>query len=730
MSLISFAKSLVWPNPTADLSRKAAPISTELIGPLGQRNADWTGIQTAERVRDMWGKCATAFACLTLLADAVAESPLRVYRTNDEGDPEEQPAHRARVLLANPTPARSEAEFMVLTVLTMGLHGYAAVEKVRSGANIPVELWPLRPDWLKRERASDGSLRWMYRRPGTDPREIAADDLIIIPYYHDPSYTNLGLSPLHIVAREAGIDVALTDLLKVFIDNGGIPPWAVEIPDSNPNQAEVDAFREKWAQTFAGIEAYRKMAVLYGGMKLVKIGDSIGDMAWPDLRSLTELKICQAFRVPANLVQARESLNGGSLTSTETDGDMTYLQNHGAQPLRMRIDGAFTRGLLADFGADSRLSLEFDTSGILALQEDRDALHTRVRADWQAGLITLNEARTETSRADLGKPGDVFMQAFTTMLVPISELASAPDPSPAITAPKATMRELPAGKAQRVYRDLKALSAGELEVRANTLATVQRERQRLSEIGARALRKFFKAQGERIVGAMPKSAPGTRSGPWRAIVKDGVVYWDHWVEPNKHDVKADTINWDEEARRLWDEVMSKFYGSVGDAAFSHVSATVGTTISWDLANPNIGRIMDELGKRIVDISETTRQDVIKVITDGQADGLNLQQIADNLTGMFEDSYRGRAMTVARTETMISWGHASVLGWKESGVVDSVEIQDNPDHTEPYEGAADGLTCAERDQLVVPLDQAMFHIESDHPNGSAVAIPIIKPLGEV
>src|SRR5690242_16224996 len=122
VSLLTTVKSLVWPNPTADLSRKAAPISTEFFGPLGQRNADWTGIQTAERVRDLWSKCATAFACLTLLADAVAESPLRVYRTNDEGDPEEQPAHRARVLLANPNPALSEAEFMVLTVLTMGLH--------------------------------------------------------------------------------------------------------------------------------------------------------------------------------------------------------------------------------------------------------------------------------------------------------------------------------------------------------------------------------------------------------------------------------------------------------------------------------------------------------------------------------------------------------------------------------------------------------------------------------
>jgi hypothetical protein len=140
--------------------------------------------------------------------------------------------------------------------------------------------------------------------------------------------------------------------------------------------------------------------------------------------------------------------------------------------------------------------------------------------------------------------------------------------------------------------------------------------------------------------------------------------------------------------------------------------------------------MDELGKRIVDISETTRQDVIKVITVGQADGLNLQQIADNLTGMFEETYKGRSMTVARTETMLSYSKASVLGYQESGVVDSVELVDNPDHDEDY-GASDGLTCAQRDGLVADLADVDKHIEAEHPNGSLAVIPLLsKPLGEV
>ena len=80
--------------------------------------------------------------------------------------------------------------------------------------------------------------------------------------------------------------------------------------------------------------------------------------------------------------------------------------------------------------------------------------------------------------------------------------------------------------------------------------------------------------------------------------------------------------------------------------------------------------------------------------------------------------------------MFAYSEASVLAYSESGEVDEVEIHDNPEHTEWYAGAEDGLTCAQRHELVVPLRQAMYHIRSDHPNGSAGVIPILRtPLGQ-
>jgi len=665
--------------------------------------ADWAITGDTVRLQAAARLCVTVYACATYLADAVAESPLRVYRVVD-GELEEDVGHRARALIAMPNPHMSEAEFMTLTVMTMAFTGYAVIEKVRSNAGLPVELWPLRPDWLDRERTNDGVGRWVYRVPGIDPRPVDRDDLLVVPYRHDDRQERLGVSPLHVAAREVGIDSSLTDLLKIFLDGGGIPPFMIEVPDALPDQADLDVFRLKWDQQYGGSKAYGRPGLLYGGMKVHKIGDGINDMAWPDLRGLTELKIAQAFRVPAELIQARDSLQSGGLETTRAQGAMQQLQRFGAAPLRTRIDGAFTRGLLADFtGGDPTYTIEFDTSAVLSLQEDTDALHTRVRADYQAGILTLNEARVETQRPDLGVDGDVFAVPFSLTFLRAGELAvsaDAPLPKAAITAssPRAIAAQV------RRYRDTKALDPAALELRASTIRTAQRDRQRLTEVGTRKLRAFFQAQGERVAAGLPGKAA------------DGV------------EAKDAMRDWGDEEQRLR-AVLTPLHDQSGKAAYGAAADLLGAELSWDLANPNIRRVMEELGLRIVDINETTRADVVRLVTAGADEGLGVDDIAKSLTDLFEQSYRGRAETVARTETQVSYNLASTLGYEESGVVSGVELADNDSHTDDPMGPTN-TTCADRAGLLVSLAEVSDYVASAHPNCQLAVIPVLAtPLGE-
>jgi hypothetical protein len=121
--------------------------------------------------------------------------------------------------------------------------------------------------------------------------------------------------------------------------------------------------------------------------------------------------------------------------------------------------------------------------------------------------------------------------------------------------------------------------------------------------------------------------------------------------------------------------------------------------------------------------------VQQIVSDGLTAGRSVVQIADDLSSHIEATYKDRALTIARTESMYSYGQASALSYQESRVVNEVELMDNPEHdTEPSK--IDGLTCAERDGLVVALANVGLHLDSEHPNGSLTVLPVLaSPLGE-
>jgi HK97 family phage portal protein len=602
-----------------------------------------------------------------------------------------------------------------LVVMAMGMQGYAVVEKVRSAAGLPVELWPLRPDWLVPHLDPLGrkTTRWDYRVPGAAVRVVAADDLIVVPYRHDERQERPGVSPLQVAAREVGIESALTDFLKTYLDSGGIPPFVIEYDDPIADQAVIDQIQASWAQKYGGSRAYGQIPILHGGYRISQVGDSLNAMAWPDLRAITEDKICQAFRVPRELVQTHSTANGGSgLTTTEQEGAMASLQRYGATPLRNRIDGALTRGLLFEFtGGDPAYELAFDVRDVLALQEDEDKRHARVRSDWQAGLLTLDEARVELGLQPLPRgQGGVFAVPFSVVFTRPEHLA-APTPAPAIPA------TVPP-KAARTYRDVKALRPAELELRAGAVAGNRRAQQKLAEVLDRKLRGLFAEQAERIAGAVAKNAKGITQRFLEAAPRP--------IEDAVFKSLVD-IDWqaEEDALRA---ILARFYDEAGGMAFAQASSLLGVEIAWDLANPNVNRVVTLLGTRIRAVAETTRQDVARTIADGLSEGQTLDQLADSVRGLLGgESYKGRALTIARTESMTAYNSASVVGYQESGVVTQVELADNDKHTEGY-GASDGLTCAERNGLVVELEAVSRHIAAEHPNGSLAVLPIVQ-LGE-
>jgi HK97 family phage portal protein len=740
----------------------------------------WQDATVPVMTTEGYRRCVTAFACLNLIADAVAEATLRVYRDLGNGEREELADSGLRHLMQRPNPTKGEYEFLAYLIRQAGIAGFSAWQKVRSGAGRPVQLWPFDPLYLTPVLRDMAEPDWRYKLPGNPERVVTAEDVFVWTWMDALSPTDpTGDTPMRAVLREAGIATDLTDFIKLTLDRGGAPMFVIvaTLPDgAEPlEDAEVEALRERFAQRYGGVANWTGPAYIEGA-SIQPLGFDLNQMAFKDLRGQVDSAVCSAFRVPMQVIQT--VLGQESSTYSNYRDALRMLQMYTCGPLRARLDGAVTRGLLPEFETDPRVSVEFDTSRVEALQESQDDKHRRAVEALRAGGIQLDTFLEETGRRPVGGPlGESFYLPFSVVVTPptgpeeepeaeggglppeegdddralysitraefwgaarqsgwrVPESGRATDEAPVTfvaglgAGRRRPITRSPNGHVVPLYRLPETRKRSAAAAAKQTIA-------RLGAKGAPALRRFFRQQGERVVAAATRSATverldlrtRMRPGEEPEGVRSRLVGFGPYGGPTVRDVAE--IDWGDEERRLR-EVLTPLHAAAGETAYAAASDLIGVEISWDLANPNIRNVLDRLAGRVVGITQSTRDDVARVVGEALDEGVSLPELADRLTGLFEETYRGRALSVARTESMNAYGAASVLGYEESGVVGAAEIRDNPEHTDDY-GASDGLTCASRHGIVVELARAYGHVEADHPNGSAVVLPVLSsPLGE-
>lgn len=669
--------------------------------------------------KPVWGKAnlstyfkaydqvVVVFSAINLIADAASSAKVRVY--DESKDDTELPNHPLRSLLRTPNAYMSESEFYNAMVKIAAVTGFAVAEKERSTAGRPVALHPLRSDWLQPIPRDDNMTDWQYQPPGSQKETLLGEDVIVWTYQGSPKLDPTGISPLCAANREIGIETAMTDFTKAFFDSGGVPTTGLVLADdAELDQAEADTVRERFKQ----ISYTPWEPIILQTVKDVKrLGFDLNEMAYKDLRHLTATQICSAFRIHPLLIDLLVGLENAPWSEFKTARRSFYEDT--ISPLWSRLDGALTRSLLPDFESNENISLEFDTSEIPALQDDDTARWQLISNPGAMKIATRNELRAEVDLPPVSG-GDVFILSIADIEVPATVQNGQRNGHASIVGTSANgvngIEDPFVTQVFAILDEHRALSSGALhrlpaEQRSRVATHAKNTIARLGDRSAPLLRAFWKEQGQRVLHQM-----GLRS-----LIRAE----DHL--PEVRDVA--NVNWDEEARLLHQE-MTKVYAMSGKAAFNDVSELLSVDVSFELANPNVNRILSTLGRRVADISETTRTDVQRVIGDSLNEGVTLSGLGDRLSSLFVETYKGRAETVGRTESMIAYNKASVLGYQESGVVGMAELVDNPDHTEDY-GASDGLTCATRDGLIVQLDSVDDHIEGEHPNGSLAVIPVLS-----
>jgi HK97 family phage portal protein len=729
--------------PFGGMEMRATGTGSALTTPRYQLDTPRWLDNNIKTYRQAFATQTAVYACVAARSRGVASATLRVYEERD-GDRTELPAHPLRLLMQRPNPLLSEAEFLVMTQTMMDATGFCLLEKERAGAGNVIGLWHLRSDWLKEIRRRNAASDWQYIVPGNEPVVLPAEDVIVIAGGPATDLGATGMSPIAVALREIGIDAALTDFLKLFVDKGGVPPYALVSPNGVKDQAEADYLRGLFEQSYGGFRNWTKTAILSGGLDVKKIGTSIDELAYPELRSLTESHICMVFGVPPIIAGIQAGLDASTYSNYEQARRAFFEDTIAA--LWAKLDGALTRGLLSEFTDEATITIEFDTSAVPALQQDQGALWTRVADMLGRGGMTLNQAQLALGLPGFGEAGDVLYLPMATqpirpddLVILADESAAPPAPIPAALAEAATSANTPApsdesapngvaqeGSAKGAPRPSMRLVTVPLETRDRIATTNRRNVNRVAAKYAPRIAKLFRRQGEVVASAYAKRSQPADMEVAPFLVDPQPADMAHAPFPvntrTLQDIDFDALD-DELAKEL-----RALYEATGRLAFVTAGKQLDEPIDWSLSNPKIRQTLLQLGRRIVGIGETTRLDVARVITDGMSEGLTTPQIADAIRGLYSETYRNRSMAIARTESQVSYNLATADAYAETGIVQAMMCHDNAAHTEGY-GAQDGLSCAERNGVITDVDKVDIHIFSEHPNGTLAVSPLlVTPLG--
>lgn len=114
------------------------------------------------------------------------------------------------------------------------------------------------------------------------------------------------------------------------------------------------------------------------------------------------------------------------------------------------------------------------------------------------------------------------------------------------------------------------------------------------------------------------------------------------------------------------------------AAYADASQALGLELAFDLANPRVQDVLEELAGRVRDITATTQADIQRLVGQAADEGWSNEQLAAQIEALGEVASRRRARLIAATESAHGYGAAQQAAWRDSGVVRGSEWLTGPD----------------------------------------------------
>ena len=359
---------------------------------------------------------SAALACLNVLGTAFSEPPLKVYLKTQEGD-EYIDKHPAAILLENPNPNMTASLMNNYIVTSVAVSGDAFLLKLRNESGAVIQLIPLLPEMIEVKGNTEQLItKYEYKQKG-NTMTILPEDMIHLRERIDPRNHRRGLSPLRSVMVEVLGDAAASQMGAALVKNTGVPSVVISPKnDLSMTSDEAENIAEVFGRRFGGENRGRPLVISGGEVDIKTLSFSPKDLEIGKLRYINEERISAVLGVPAILAGLGAGLeratysNAKELREFFTEQKLIPMWNHFANEFTKQL-------LLQDFEDNSDYCFKYDLSDVRALSQDEDATMHRVTEGFNAGFVTVNEARQATQLPPLDD-GDYFIRNMMVAEVP------------------------------------------------------------------------------------------------------------------------------------------------------------------------------------------------------------------------------------------------------------------------------------------------------------------------
>ena len=329
------------------------------------------------------------YACVRILAEAVASLPLHVYEYQDDGGKKLVHDHPLYYLLhAEPNPEMTTFVFRETLMSHLLIWGNAYAQIIRDGAGRVLGLYPLLPDKMDVQRDDRGNIYYVYSRNSDENPmfkeygdiRLKAEDVLHIPGLGFDGL--IGYSPIAMAKNAVGMTLACEEYGASFFANGANPGGVLEHPGVLKDPSKV---RESWNSVYRGVNNAHKIAVLEEGMKYQQIGIPPEEAQFLETRKFQINEIARLYRIPPHMVG---DLDKSSFSNSEQQS-LEFVK-YTLDPWVIRWEQSLQRSLLLP-GEKGKYFIKLNVDGLL--RGDYQSRMNGYAVGRQNGWFSANDIR-------------------------------------------------------------------------------------------------------------------------------------------------------------------------------------------------------------------------------------------------------------------------------------------------------------------------------------------------